>query len=65
MRSKQTRRTRHVAKLKTSRIYDTKGTNRDSILQAKGEGKVYKQLNVDGQKFFIRLHTKSDRKEKK
>ena len=63
MRSKTIRRTRHVAHLKTRRVYDTRGTNKDSILQSKGEGKTYKQINVDGQKFFIRLFDKFTRKE--
>lgn len=62
MRSKEVRRTRHIAQLKTSRAYDTRSMNQDSILQSKGEGKVYKQLKVDGQKFFIRLFNAHTRK---
>tara|TARA_R100000808_G_scaffold22120_1_gene48007 strand:+ start:7762 stop:7959 length:198 start_codon:yes stop_codon:yes gene_type:complete len=64
MRNKTTRHTRHTTKLKVSRLYDTKGTNKDSILQSKKDGRAYKQLNIDGQKFFIRLHNVHTRKEK-
>ena len=49
--------------LKAKRVYHTRGTNRDSILQSKAEGRTYKQINIDGQKFFVRLFTKQNRKE--
>ena len=62
MKPKSVRHTRHTTQLKTSRIVDTKGQNKDSILQNRGEGKTYKQLNIDGQKFFIRLFNKFNRK---
>ena len=63
MRDKNIRRMRHVAQLKAKRVFDTRGTNRDSILQSKAEGRTYKQINIDGQKFFVRLFTKQNRKE--
>jgi hypothetical protein len=62
MKSRSVRHMRHTTKLKTSRAFDTRGSNKDSILQNRGEGKTYKQLNVDGQKFFIRLFSKFNRK---
>ena len=62
MRDKTVRHTRHTTALKVSRAYDTRNMSQDSILQSKGDGRTYKQLKVDGQKFFIRLFDSHTRK---
>tara|TARA_Y100000310_G_scaffold333258_2_gene410447 strand:+ start:296 stop:481 length:186 start_codon:yes stop_codon:yes gene_type:complete len=61
MRTKEERRARHSAKLKTRRVRDTAvstAANKDEIIQS--QGKVYIKTSIDGVKFFTKLSIDKD-----
>lgn len=57
MRSKRERKALHTTNLKTTRGRNTKkGYNRERIYSK--NQKTYKEIKVDGQKYFIKLEHK-------
>jgi len=64
MRSRQERRIRHVAQLKARRAVNPLEkkavSSPDRVISDKTKGKAYKEMKIDGQKFYLELKTSKD-----
>ena len=69
MRDIKERRIRHVANLKAGgsirndnlgRSRRSRGSAREKILKDKSSGSIYKSINIEGQRLYVKLSTKKD-----
>ena len=64
MRDKNERRIRHVTQLKSARVLNRKTASRknsgDRIISDRVKGKTYKEILVDGQKFYVTLNANKE-----
>ena len=64
MRTNQERRIRHVAQLKARKSVmplEKKATSSaDKVVSDRVKGKTYKEMKIDGQKFYLELITSKD-----